>query len=82
MDNISQNALCDVINELRLQSIGKLCGVSWQAVAKWRKHGLPRSEWTGETDYAERIARASNGRVTKRLLLEASLELKNKPGVA
>ena len=38
----------------------KACGVVYQAVQKWRAKGrLPRTEHTGETNHAERIAAAA-----------------------
>lgn len=42
------------------EATGRLCGVSGKAVMKWHKRGsLPRTEWTGETHYAETIAAAT-----------------------
>lgn len=42
------------------EATGRLCGVTGKAVRKWCKQGrLPRTEWTGETRYAEKIAEAS-----------------------
>lgn len=32
-------------------------GRSYEAVRKWTKNGLPRTEWTGETDYCRTIER-------------------------
>lgn len=38
--------------------------VTYQAVLKWAKQGcLPRTDWTGETRYAQAIADALGGRV-------------------
>jgi len=37
-------------------AIAESCGVSYEAVRKWRKNGLPKSEWTGETQYSKSIA--------------------------
>lgn len=38
----------------------KVCGVKRQAVDKWiAKGSLPRTEYTGETDYASRLANAA-----------------------
>lgn len=39
--------------------IAGVCGVSYQAAKKWTLKGkLPRTDYTGETDYAGRIAAA------------------------
>lgn len=41
------------------EAVGRLLGVSGKAVQKWRAGGrLPRTEATGETNYAERLAAA------------------------
>jgi hypothetical protein len=53
-----------------LTKLARACEVSHQAVRKWQAAGrLPRTEWTGETDYADRIERASGGAVTREALL-------------
>jgi hypothetical protein len=37
-----------------------ICGVSQRAIYKWLTAGsLPRTEYTGETDYAARLAKAA-----------------------
>lgn len=64
------NALDEAVQLLGLQPLAKLCDVSYQAVRKWQRAGrLPRTEWTGETDYAARIERATEGKVTRAALL-------------
>ena len=35
-----------------LSEIGSACEVSTTAVWKWTRYGLPRTEWTGETNYS------------------------------
>jgi hypothetical protein len=39
------------------KAVADVCGLrSYQAVLKWEKKGkLPRTEWTGETKYAEKL---------------------------
>ena len=38
----------------------KVCGRSYQALNKWRQAGcLPRTDYTGETKYAELLASAA-----------------------
>lgn len=46
----------------KVQGAASVCGVSVRAVYKWLNAGrLPRTDYTGETDYASRLAEASNG---------------------
>jgi hypothetical protein len=53
------------------------CGVSPRAVHKWLSSGrLPRTEYTGETRYAETLAELSGGQFDGSELLE-SLKLNN-----
>lgn len=53
--------------------IAAACKVSAQAVYKWQaKRRLPRTEWTGETDYASSIAALCSNRVTRDELLNLS----------
>mgnify|MGYP000904615946 CR=1 FL=1 len=51
--------------------VAKICGVTRQAVDKWLQNGfLPRTEYTGETCYAEKLAQVSGGAFTATELLE------------
>lgn len=53
-----------------LKELAAACRVTYQAVRKWEALGrLPRTEWTGETNHAATIARATGGRVTEAELL-------------
>ncbi|MGE4529791.1 MAG: YdaS family helix-turn-helix protein [Acidithiobacillus sp.] len=46
-------------------ALGRVCSVSGKAVMKWVAAGrLPRTEYTGETRYAEMIQNATNGAIT------------------
>ena len=59
---MNQNTLEDVIKTVRVSVVSDVCGVSQRAIYKWINNGkLPRTEYTGETNYAEQIALASNG---------------------
>lgn len=58
------------IERIGLQPLSRGLGLTYQAVRKWQRKGLPRTEWTGETDYAGQIERLSNGVVTRAELLE------------
>lgn len=47
------------------EATGRICGVTGKAVQKWLKAGrLPRTEATGETNYAELMASADK-RISK-----------------
>ena len=51
------------------EAVGRLCGVTGKAVQKWIAAGrLPRTEATGETQYAEIMARA-DPRIKKHTVL-------------
>lgn len=54
-------------------AIARACGVKGPSAIKWRmKGGLPRTDWTGETDYASAIETVTNGQVTRAELLARS----------
>lgn len=51
----------------------KICGLSVVAVHKWYTKGcLPRTEYTEKTNYAQRLADASEGKFTEEWLLNAA----------
>ena len=51
----------------------KICNVSPRAVYKWLASGsLPRTDYTGETNYAELLATAARGAFTAESLLVRS----------
>ena len=57
-----------------------ICGVSQRAVYKWLSSGsLPRTEYTGETHYAQRLAGASMGQFTAEWLLAEASPSKGQP---
>lgn len=63
--------LAKAIEIVGLQDLARGLGVSYQAVRKWEAAGrLPRTEWTGETEYADRIVELSGGKVNRRRLLD------------
>jgi len=48
-----------------------ICGLTARGIYKWLARGvLPRTEYTGETHYAELLAAASNGAFTAEWLRE------------
>jgi hypothetical protein len=51
-------------------AIAAACGVKGPSVYKWLANGfLPRTEWTGETNYAQVIQDLSQGEFTRDYLL-------------
>lgn len=65
-----KNYITEAISKAGLQGVSDAVGKSYQAVRKWEKQGhLPRTEWTGETNYAELISEATDFHVTKDQLL-------------
>lgn len=63
--------LSRAIEKVGLSSLSKALGLTYQALRRWERQGrLPRTEWTGETDYAGQIERLSDGAVTRGELLE------------
>ncbi len=62
--------LKEAITSIGTQKIADHCHVSVRAVYKWCEKGcLPRTEYTGETNYAEKIEALSEGRYKKEDLL-------------
>jgi hypothetical protein len=58
------------IKLLGAYKIARICGVRGPSVYKWIANGrLPRTEWTGETNYSQKIADASNGAISRSALL-------------
>ena len=65
--------LSKAISHVGLAKLAVALGVSYQAVRKWQKAGrMPRTEWTGESRYAEIIEELTGGHVTKSALLSSS----------
>lgn len=59
----------DVIKTVRVSVVAEVCGLTPKAVYKWlEKGGLPRTEFTDETDYAKKISRASGGKFSTALI--------------
>ncbi len=45
--------------------VADACGVSIESVRKWIVNGLPRTEWTGETEYSDIIISLVNSNGNK-----------------
>lgn len=62
----------------KIPAAAKACGVSVRAVYKWIDAGrLPRTDYTGETDYARRLARAAGGAFSPDWLLSETSQKTN-----
>lgn len=66
----TEHPLRSAIAIVGLMRLARELGVSYQAVQKWLAAGrLPRTEWTGETSYAQRMQELTDGKVSKTALL-------------
>lgn len=54
-----------------VEAVAAATKLTARAIYKWiAKDSLPRSEYTGESDYSTQIATATNGKLTKEQLLD------------
>lgn len=76
-----QDPLQRAIDLAGLTALARECKVSHQAVRKWqRARRMPRTEWTGETGYAQAIERITAGQVNRRQLLAPWPEIVGQEG--
>lgn len=69
MDTLSP--LSRAIEKVGLLPLAKALSLTYQALRRWEKQGrLPRTEWTGETDYARQIEVLTDGAVSRAELLD------------
>lgn len=62
--------MIEVLGGGRRSVVARSLGVSSNAVRKWQQRGrLPRTEWTGETNYAWVVEKLTGGQVTRSFLL-------------
>lgn len=65
--------LSEAIKTIGVFATSLACGCSQRAVYKWIEKGsLPRTDFTGETNYAEQIASASHGKYSTELIKKIS----------
>lgn len=66
------NTLADVIRIAGGPEVVAItCGITSRAVYKWTRSGcLPRTEFSNETDYADRIAKLTDGQISKETILK------------
>ncbi len=71
VSSMTKDIITHAIETVGLCALAKACNVTPQAIYKWQAKGrLPRTEWTGETDYASCIEIATGGRITRAQLLD------------
>ena len=57
------------VQKVGLKDLEKGLGITYQAIRRWERNGrMPRTEWTGETDYGRRIELLTEGEVTDQQL--------------
>jgi len=63
----------EAIKEIGVMAIASACGCSPRAIYKWMQKGaLPRTDFTGETNYAGHIADISEGKYSTELIKSIS----------
>lgn len=78
---IDETPLARVVRAIDGKQIGagRACGVTPAVIGRWiRQKHLPRTEYTGETKYAEALAEATGGRFSKEWILDEAHPLKVK----
>lgn len=67
---MKENLISKAIEIVGICKLATACGVRYQSIYKWEAKGrVPRTDWTGETDYASRIEEATKGVITRDQLL-------------
>lgn len=72
------NYISKVIDLAGLLPTAQTCGISYQAIRKWEANeSLPRTDFTGETNYAEKLSALVDNKVTRDQLLSMKPERKS-----
>ena len=67
----NKNLITTTIDLVGLVNLARACDVSHQAVRKWEKADrLPRTEWTGESNYSKVFEAITKGEVKRSQLLK------------
>lgn len=67
----TKNLISLAVEIVGLAKLARACNVTYPAIRKWERAGrLPRTEWTGETNYSSVIEKETQGRVTREQLLQ------------
>ena len=64
----------EILRDVGLRKVAEVTNRSLRQIYKWeRNNTLPRSEYTGETSFAEAIASCSEGKYTAKQILDAAM---------
>lgn len=67
---ITSDPIEEAVGLVGLACLARELLLSHQAIRKWqRARRMPRTEWTGETQYSQAIERLTDGAVTREQLL-------------
>ena len=80
---VNETPLARVVDVIEGKQVGagEACGVTPSIIGRWiRQKHLPRTEYTGETDYAARLANASQKARAQRPFTAAWLKANAAPG--
>jgi len=73
MQHVKKVTLVQAIKDIGVKATSIACGCSVRSIYKWMKKGsLPRTDYSGETDYAEKISIASMGKYSTELIKSIS----------
>lgn len=71
---VNETPLAQVVREIGGQvKAGEACGVTAAVIGRWiKQQHLPRTDYTGETDYAGALSKATEGKFSREWILEQS----------
>lgn len=73
-----RNYISEVIGIAGLKETALACGIAYQQVRRWESKGhLPRTEFSGETEYAKSMSALVDNKVTRDQLLSMKPERKS-----
>ena len=67
--SVSSRALERAIKIVGKVALARKLGVAYQSVDKWIVRGMPKSEWDGRTTYCKIIEEATDGEITRDMLM-------------
>lgn len=77
----NETPLAQVVDAIEGKQVGAgaACGVTPSIIGRWiKQQHLPRTDYTGETDYAGALSQATQGKFSRKWILEGAHPLKVK----